>query len=151
METEITDAQVDAAFAEGFGPSTDTPTEQPELAENAEPAPEVPPIPVPEYVQVTKQQLEQFQSNATKVQEITAALEQRFGTAFGKIGGLERTLKELQTATPAGQAVQIDDKDFAEMEADFPELAKMSKAALGRILSRLKGTGTPAFDEKKIG
>jgi len=161
-----TDAQADADFDGGFvavtaapteptaSPVADEPqTETPETTEPAEPATE----PAPEFVPLTKAQYDELLSSAAQVKEIKGALEKQFGTAFGKIGGIERTIRELQDATPKGQTLSLSEDDFEEMKADFPDIAKMTVAGFNRALAKIKGTGPattaqPAqtFDPKQI-
>lgn len=152
---ELTDEQADAAFESGFGEETPTETPAPSTPEPQTQAVEKPvqqpPPPQIEYVQLPKSDYETFRQNATKVQEISAALEKLSGTAFGKIGGLERTLKQMQDATPQGQSVSLTDEDFKELLEEYPEFGAMTRKTMERIFSRLKGTGAPAFDEEKVG
>ena len=103
----------------------------------------------PVYVQLTKENYDRLQSSAETVEKIAASLEQRFGTAFGHIGGLQQKLKEMQEATPRGQAVKLSDEDFAEMRAEFPEMASMQMKGLERIIARMGGTGAAGLDETK--
>lgn len=115
-----------ASFAAGFDDDTTaTPTEtpaaqqdgtqQPESTEPAQPA-----EPAPEYVQLTKAERDELfalREQATK----------QFGTAFGKIGGIERRLQELNT----GAQVEISQEDIDALKDDFPPLA----AALEKVRS----------------
>ncbi len=160
--TELTAAQQDEAskgFAEGFAserPTEGTPPATPAgpdpVTTDATDEPEAEPAePEPKYVQITEAQFAAMNEAATKVHALAATLEKMSGTAFGKIGGLERTLKELQAATPSGQAVEVSEDDFEELKADYPDLAKMQAAGINRAMKKigLKGTA-PAFDETKI-
>lgn len=162
-----TDAQADADFDGGFVAVASTPTEptaspvagetQTETPETTEPTEPVA-APEPEFVQLTKAEREELLSSVAQVKEIKGALEKQFGTAFGKIGGIERTIRELQEATPKGQALSLSEDDFEEMKADFPDIAKMTVAGFNRALAKIKGTGPaagsatslPAFDPKQI-
>lgn len=130
----------EAAFAAGFeDDTTATPTETPaeqqdadnqqqeQVAAQAEPA-------APEYVQLTK----------TERDELFALREQaqkQFGTAFGKIGGIERTLQQLNS----GAQVEISQEDIDALKDDFPPLA----AALEKVrnLRALPGGGV---DQEQI-
>lgn len=154
---EIDDAQADADFAEGFGQS-ETPTEETppvvdEPVETLEPEPvATPETPTPvELTKLDEAQIQRILASVQTVDNIQATLEKSFGTAFGKIGGIERTLKSLQEATPSGQALTVSAEDFEEMKADFPELADMHVKGLNRALSKLKGTGgAPAVDQGQV-
>ncbi len=130
----------EAAFAAGFDDDTTaTPTETPaeqqdadnqqqeQAAAPAEPA-------APEYVQLTKAERD----------ELFALREQahkQFGTAFGKIGGIERRLQELNS----GAQVEISQEDIDALKDDFPPLA----AALEKVrnLRALPGGGV---DQEQI-
>jgi hypothetical protein len=115
----------EAAFAAGFDDTTATPTETPAEQQDedtlhdegttatAEPA-------APEYAQLTKAQLDDLLA-------IKAMQEKQFGTAFGKIGGIERTLQQLNS----GAQVDISQEDIDALKDDFPPLA----AALEKVRS----------------
>jgi hypothetical protein len=66
----------------------------------------------PEYVQLTKAERDELL--ALRQQQ-----EKSFGTAFGKIGGIERTLQQLQ----AGSQIDIDQEDIDAFREDFPQIA----------------------------
>ncbi len=128
---EQAQAQADADFAAGFDDEpTATPTETPAAqqddtnqGEKTEPA-----EPAPEYVQLTKAERDEL--IATRQQ-----WEKQFGTAFGKIGGIERTIKSLTE----GAQVEISQEDIDALKDDFPPLA----AALEKVrsLRALPGAG----------
>ena len=116
-------ADADADFAAGFDDDTTaTPTETPAAqqdaktqGENSTPAQAEP---APEYVQLTKAERDEL--IATRQQ-----WEKQFGTAFGKIGGIERTLQQLNS----GAQVEISQEDIDALKDDFPPLA----AALEKV------------------
>lgn len=151
-----TEEQAAASFAAGFdealpadtatAPGSGTPAQQPEQ-------PETPPA--DEYVQLTKKDFEKLMAATAKVETFAP----QFDKVFGTIGNLQQQQQQLigrlQSATPAGATVQIDDEDFAELKENFPELAGQTKAAIERIFKKanLTGTGAPAtvtFDEEKV-
>ena len=115
-------AQADADFAAGFDDDTTAaPTETPAAqqddttqGENTE----QPAEPVPEYVQLTKAERDELFALREQAQK-------QFGTAFGKIGGIERRLQELNT----GAQVEISQEDIDALKDDFPPLA----AALEKV------------------
>jgi len=142
--TTITDTQDDDAgqdddFTAGFDSADSEPTERPEAVEAQEDAP----APVaPRYAQITEDQYQQLLTKAAAVDEIKATAEKQFGTAFGKLGGIERTLRELQSQ-PGG--VEITDDDLAELE--FPEIAKEIAQVLGK---KIRGGTAAAIDPAQI-
>lgn len=149
----VTDAQADADMMAGFeGATTQTaqPTDPPPADEDDAPAsPEPPPdaaAPAPKYRQVTDEEWAAMTERIGKIDSFGKQVD----TAFGKLGGLERTLREMQAATPAGQAVQLSEDDLSELKADFPELTNSMIKGLNRALSKMKGTAAPVFDEAKL-
>lgn len=132
----------DADFDSGFN-GTETPTETPAPATEKTPEPTAAPAPSPEYVQITKEQWEATQQRAAKVDEITATWNKRYDQAFGRLGGLERTLKEMAQKAPEGDSVQISDEDFADLKREYPEMADYTIAGLTKVLGKIR-TGASA-------
>lgn len=131
----------DDAFASGFGDATTTqPTETPAAGDDAQPEAAKEEAPAIEYAQLTKQEYEDLKARAALVEEIKATQEKSFGTAFGKIGGIERTLQQLQ----AGKKVEINQEDIDALRDDFPPLA----AALEKV--RDLSVIAPGLDEDAI-
>lgn len=64
--------------------------------------------PAPEYVQLTKAELEELRSRAALIEEVRATQEKSFGTAFGKLGDVERRLKALSEGAPVAEISQED-------------------------------------------
>lgn len=138
-ESQFEHDQRDDSFAAGFDDDTTaTPTETPAAqrdattqGENSTPAQAEP---APEYVQLTKAERDEL--IATRQQ-----WEKQFGTAFGKIGGIERTLQQLNS----GAQVEISQEDIDALKDDFPPLA----AALEKVrnLRALPGGGV---DQEQI-
>lgn len=163
-ETEVVEpenADADADFAAGFEGKTEEPTGitsspaaegivDPDAVSTEQPAAATKPaVKLPD---LDEAQIQRILGAADRVDTVTAALEKLSGTAFGKIGGLERTLKQLVEGTPSGQAVTLSVDDMEEMKADFPELADMTVKGLNRALSKMKGTGgAPAVDPAQLG
>jgi hypothetical protein len=112
---------VDGADAPTETPEQDAKTEQPAVVEQ----------PAVEYVQLTKAERDELMG-------LRAQQEKSFGTAFGKIGGIERTLQQLSS----GAQVEISQEDIDALKDDFPPLA----AALEKVRSMraLPGAGMPA-------
>ena len=72
----------DQQFNSGFSDDQPTPAPVEEVVQ-------------PKYVQITEDDFKSFQSNATSIAEMRAAYQKQFDTAFGKLGGVERTLTQL--------------------------------------------------------
>ena len=90
----------------------------------------------PEFAQIPLSEWQEM----VKLKQMVGKLDQGFGT----LGQLQQVIKEMQSRTPAGQAVEVSDEDLAEMKAEFPELAEMQKKAWNRVVSRMGVTGTAA-------
>ncbi len=146
MSEESAD-QFDAYMEEGFSgtPVTSTPTETPEPVAEETPF-EQPQEPV--YRQITEDDYNKLISSAAAVDEIKATFGKQFDTAFGKIGGVERILKQLQDSTPSGEAVEITADDVEELANDYPELAETQLKVLQRVASKMRGTGGAVDDER---
>ena len=118
---EVTD------FDSGFDATLPTPVETPAPEDNA-----------PKYVQITEDDLKQFQANAAGLAEMRDVVGKRFDTAFGKLGGVERTLTELTATSKMGVAVDLTDDVVADMAEDFPELAAVQLKTLRKFAQTLK-------------
>lgn len=98
----------------------------------------------PKYVQVTEGQLAELLSYNKTIEELRASMESRFGSAFGKMGGLERTLKELHTASTAGETPVVTEadleKDLEELRPDFPDFTPRLAKSLAKTFGKLKGS-----------
>jgi hypothetical protein len=142
VDTSEDDAAAQAAFdAEvGGGIPTETPEPKPaeEVKPEVKPEPEPEPAPAVEYAQITKAEYADLMAKASQVDK-----------AFGKIGGIERVLQQLQTP---GQAVEVNEEDFAALSAEFPELAKTLIESQKKAFARIKGAATvdPAVVEKIV-
>lgn len=164
----VDDVQAEKDFAEGFTASKVTATppktdDTPAILDTA-PVPAVtedppavvatdpPPTPAPEYVQITKAQFDAFEAAAAK----TVDFDKKFDKAFGSLGGLQDTIKQLQASTPKGEPVVLTDEIFAAMAEDYPELAKHQRTILEKVLKGAVGTGSstatvdPAEIDKRV-
>jgi hypothetical protein len=153
VNNEVDAEETDADFLAGVAAHSDvepTPTPEPSPAPEPSPEPTPEPTPEPEYVQITKQQWEEMQGSASRIEEIQQTTAKQFNTAFGKLGSFEDVLKKLQTATPAGQSVEIAEEDFAEFKEQYPELAEVQLRALNKALGKVKGTADPEAIEKLV-
>lgn len=146
-EAQQIEAQIDADFSSGFddtptgatSPAKEEPAPKAEESKEAPPTEAAPPA-EPEYRQVTKAEWEDLMAKAATIDQMRADYPRKLDTAFGKVGGLERKIAELQAATPAGYAVDVTDDIVAEMAAEFPELAKGTLSAFKAFAGKLKGT-----------
>lgn len=90
----------------------------------------------PEYVQLTKQEVEELRARAALVEELKATQDKSFGTAFGKLGDLERRLKAMGESA----AIEVDQDEIDALRADgFEPLAKALEKV--RNLKALPGSG----------
>lgn len=134
--TEVDDSSA-SDFADGFAnleAPTATPGQTDKPAENAE-------TPAIEYAQLTKAEYEELKGRAALVEELKATQEKSFGTAFGKIGGIERTIQQLQ----AGPQIEISQEDIDALREDFPPLA----AALEKVRN-MRGLPGAGMDAAKL-
>ncbi len=148
----LTPEQEVAAFADGFDNDA-TPTETP-----ASVGSETTETPAVEYAQLTKAEYEELKARAALVEDLKATADRSFGTAFGKIGGIERQLKDLTS----GAQVEISQEDIDTLRGDgFEPLAvalekvrsmrglpggvdqaKLDELVQQRIAPALEGIGT---------
>lgn len=98
------------------------------------------PTPALHVANLTEDELIALRVSAAMVPEIKATLEKQFGTAFGKIGGIERALNERK-----GVAVgKLSGAEFKRLgEANFGEFATLLADDLSEILAS-KITAAPA-------
>ena len=105
-----------------------------------EPAP-VEVVPEVKYRQVTEDEWSASQATSTQIRaDVTAGLDK----AFGKVGGIERTLKELQQATPRGGKLVVNDDIVAELAAEFPEIGGLVLSSFKKLASQIEGSAGPA-------
>lgn len=133
--TQTQEEQADADFAAGFDDDTTAaPTETP-ANQDASTEQQTPEPAAPEYAQFTKAERDELMALREQAQK-------QFGTAFGKIGGIERTLQQLNS----GAQVDVAQEDIDNLRNDgFEPLA----AALEKVrgLRSLPGAGV---DQEQI-
>jgi len=155
--TETTDAMDEAAFAESFREETgQKPTDTPATT-SISASVEAPTVPIPEasqeadapkeepaqeYVQLTKAE----HGELLKIRELQHKLDQGFGT----LGNIQQTIRQLQESRTTGKAVEVTDEDLAELKAEFPEFAELTKKALSRVLARVVPMSAPTVDTTAI-
>jgi len=125
-------------FAAGYADDADdvpTETPEPEEAPAAEPEP-------PKLRALTEDEYNSLKASIDSVTGLKSSLDKQFGTAFGKIGGIERVIQQIQTQTPAGEVPQITDDDLEELKSDYPDLTSGIAKGLNRVLSKMRGTGS---------
>jgi hypothetical protein len=140
---------VDDDFNAGFTADAPEPTPTPAAKDIATPAPAAEPAPgpaaapAPKLAEITEEQYQNLLKRAAMIDEIKADSTKKFDTAFGKLGGMEQLIKQLQSSTQSGQQIQVTADDFEELKAEgYPDLADMQAAGLNRILAKMKLTGT---------
>lgn len=151
---EISDVDAEASMQSGFASEapTDSTKSTPEIAAVPEAVTEPEAAPVvaeeapkePALARITEEAFQNLLSKATEIDQIKAALDQRFNGLGGKMGGIERTLRELQSATPSGKALSVSADDFEELRSEFPEMTELTVKGLNRALGKMRGTGGEA-------
>lgn len=131
-ETPDPDAEANVT-AEGEALETKTPDE---------PKTETPETSTAPSATISKERFDQLVLKANSIDDIRTAVEKLRGDAFGRMGGLERTLKSLQDATPAGQPIELSEDDLAEVKKEYPDLTVNLVTGLSRVLKKMQGTGT---------
>lgn len=129
-DTAGTDLDSSEGFDEGFANAPSAPTTTPGQQREDDPTE----IPAVEYAQLTRAQYDDLLA-------LKATQEKSFGTAFGKLGGIERTLQQLQSAPQ----VDIEQADIDALREDFPPLA----AALEKVRN-LRAIGGNGLDPGKL-
>jgi len=133
--TEASAAEL-AAFNAGYEDKPQT-TETPSTEQVAEPAQVEPPPtePAPEYVQLTKQELEDLRSRTAQFAEQATKQQQALDKAFGKIGSVEQDLRSRVTAPVTGE---VSDDDFAALKELDPDIARMVAEGLKSASQKLR-------------
>lgn len=129
-------------FDAGFSGTPTAPTETPEFLQEVDQEqaqPEQEQAQEPKYRQITEEEFTKLSSSAAAVDEMKATFGKQVDTAFGKIGGIERFMQQLQQGTQAG--VEINEEDVADLAAEYPEIGSGLLKALQRVATKFKGTG----------
>lgn len=159
-EEDEDDPDGDAAFDSGYKgeatPEEDrvVPVVKP-TADVTEKTPEAPPVvETPAVPTLTKEQIDQVLSIATSLPELKQKMEQQFGTAFGKLGGFERSLKQFQdAAAKSGDTVTVTKDDLKELIEEYPDLSDKLVPVLTRVFGRVKMPAVSAqatFDPNEV-
>ncbi len=113
----------------------------------------------PKMTQVSEEEYRKLLDGVAKIEGIETALEQRFGTAFGKIGGIERVLDQLKQSAPAGGKIELSEDVVADLAAEFPEMAQLQFKTLQKLVDKINATSpaqtsasqpSPPVDEAAI-
>lgn len=143
MENENVVDEFDAGFLDTPVTLTETPEETVVV--------EAPVVESPKLAEITEEQFKQLQDRLSEIDQIKEVTAKRIDTAFGKLGGIERVINQLQSSTPEGEAVNISSEDFAELASEYPEIAALQIAGLNKVLSKMKGTGkSQGFDQDQL-
>lgn len=122
---ELPPSDQDAPAAEEKAELTEPPADPPAKVE--------PPAESP--VGVTKEQLDQLFTTAKTVDELQKGLTKLRDDAFGRLGGLERTLKERGDS---GIDLDITSEDLKDVDEAVPFLSEPLKKALMGIIKKAK-------------
>lgn len=123
VEESVTTEEVTDESAE-----TDTGVEQKEESASSTPQPP----------SVTNEQLQELLATAGSVKELTDGLKKLRDDAFGKIGGIERLIKQAEKVTESGLDLTLTDEDFAEVDSEVPMLTKPLQKLVNKILKQAK-------------
>ena len=99
----------------------------------------------PKMAQIPEEEYRKLLDGVARIEEIEGALEKQFGTAFGKIGGIERVLDQLKSSAPAGGKIVLSDDVIKELSDEYPEMAKVQLKTLQNVVDLLNAR-PPALD-----
>lgn len=99
--------------------------------------PVVPAADEPKMAQIPEDEYRKLLDGVARIDEINGALEKQFGTAFGKIGGIERVLDQLKSSAPAGGKIELSKDVVADLAAEFPEMAELQYKTLQKLVDVL--------------
>lgn len=146
----------DADFSAGFNDdaptkSTTTPTERAQddpgeevvTGSEVEADGKVPAEPAaePVYAKITQADYDKLLATANEVGTLKTEHKRLLDSAFGKIGGMQDLFNQLKASAAPGTAVTVSEEDFADLAAEYPELAKLQVKGMNALLSKMKATG----------
>ena len=108
-------------------------------------APVVPAADEPKMAQIPEEEYRKLLDGVAKIEGIESTLEKQFGTAFGKIGDLNRVLDQLKSSAPAGGKIVLSDDVIKELSDEYPEMAKVQLKTLQNVVDLLNAR-PPALD-----
>lgn len=147
---ELTPAQAEADEEAGFNSTIELPTgsetDTPVLEDVERPSPEPTAaseevITEPEFkaARISEDAFQKLLSSATEIEQVKAAIEQRYNGLGGKIGGLERIVNEFKSG--AGKKAEISRDDMKELLEEFPEFGERAITGLNRALAKVHVNG----------
>lgn len=155
-EEVAADQQDEADFASAFDLAPPTATAAGENVMDGAPQPVVADL-VPPPTEQSAEPAAPAQDDVVPIKrselaDLKAGLEKALGyqqqldKLNGSTGSLKQAIERLKAETPAGQGVEITDEDFAELIEAMPEVGKLTRAALQKVLARanVRGTARPA-------
>ena len=92
----------------------------------------------PALAKVTEDQFNHLLATATTVKELTEGLKKLRDDAYGKIGGIERLLKQVERSNESGLDLTLTDDDFKEVDNEVPMLTKPLQKLVNKILKNAK-------------
>ena len=107
-------------------------------------APEVAATEAVQYAQITSEELDSLRARLAQVDELKAAQEKQFGTAFGKMGMMEKTLKDM---SEQAKMEPVGELDLASLKEEYPELAGLIAKDLSSVMRR---GGTREFSQEQL-
>lgn len=163
VNADEAEQKAEASFGEGFGVTHPTQVEkvvdETKTEPVADPAVAAPPVEKPavvekpRYAKVLQSDFDNLKAAAGKVSSLESQVARLTGT-IGNTAQLEqRIVEKVKALTPAGLSVELSDDDFADLSAEFPELAKHTRAALEKVFKKagVRGTGdAPAFKNEDL-
>ena len=131
-----------------------------DLVGEASPEPEAPAaeaeapavVDEPKFRQITEDEYASLMANAAAVDTMREEFSRKIDTAFGKIGGTEQVLRNIQAATPKGKIPTVTKEDLGPIAANYEYLGDDLVDAFNRVLGKLEGTGpaTAEVDTTKV-
>ena len=105
---------------------------------------------VAKYAQLTEEELITLRERAALAAELKVASEKQFGTAFGKMGGLERKLNELAEQFKGSGPVDITEIELEALSRDYPDLASAIAKDLSKVLSKARGNSPAQINPDQL-
>jgi hypothetical protein len=128
------DADFNAGFTtEALASSTETPSDDASVSGKTNQEIQAP----AELATITSAEWKALTAKAAMVDEIKAGQQTRDDKVFGHIGALKQRIEGL-SSMGTGQPVTLNDMDFAELKAEYPELSELYQKGLSKVLERIR-------------